>query len=79
MIRDRIIACLLLAVTFAGLVMQRIAAFRDIPEAVAALVTIVAVVSGLTGVWLWVRSSRHRSSGTEVEVEADAGASASND
>ncbi|MFV2011255.1 MULTISPECIES: hypothetical protein [unclassified Micromonospora] len=79
MIRDRMIACLLFAVAFAGLVMQRMSPFSDFPLAVEAVVAVAAVTSGLTGVWLWVRSARQRSSGAEAEVEADAGASASND
>lgn len=77
MIRDRIIACLLFAVAFAGLVMQRVDPFTDIPLAVELVVAVAAVVSGLTGVWLWVRSSRHRSG--DPETGAEAGATTSDD
>ncbi|MFY1650742.1 hypothetical protein ACN27J_07585 [Solwaraspora sp. WMMB762] len=83
MLRDRTIACLLFAVAFFGLVMQWIYPFSDIPEMVSIAITLVSVASALTGVRLWLRSSRQHSGGADVEVEsdgaADAGASGSGD
>ncbi|ROO60945.1 hypothetical protein EDC02_2866 [Micromonospora sp. Llam0] len=78
MFRDRVIACLLFAVAFAGLVVQRISPFSDIPWATGSVVTFAAVVSALTGVWLWGRSTRRRSGGTDSDGEApsEAGADA---
>ncbi|MFV2087550.1 hypothetical protein [Micromonospora sp. LOL_021] len=73
------IACLLFAVAFAGLVMQRMSPFSDLSLAVEAVVAVAAVTSGLTGVWLWVRSSRGRAGGTDAEAESDTGASGSGD
>ena len=87
MLRDRTIACLLFAVAFFGLVMQWIYPFSDIPELVSIAITLVAVVSALTGVRLWLRSSGRRSDGADGEMEsdgaadvgADSGASGSSD
>ncbi|MFY1637836.1 hypothetical protein ACN27F_31950 [Solwaraspora sp. WMMB335] len=74
--RDRILACLLLLVAFAGLVMQRIDPFTDIPWPVAVAVAIVAAASGLTGVWLWVRSSPNRASEEQPPAAAEEPATA---
>ncbi|MFY1699565.1 MULTISPECIES: hypothetical protein [unclassified Solwaraspora] len=79
MLRDRMIACLLFAVAFFGLVMQWIYPFSDIPEVVGIAITVVAVVSALTGVRLWLRSSRQRSDGDDVEMESDGAAEVGSD
>ncbi|WJK36508.1 hypothetical protein [Solwaraspora sp. WMMA2065] len=79
MIRDRVIACLLFAVAFAGLVMQRMSPFSDFPLVVEAVVAVAAVTSGLTGVWLWVRSSRQRSGDPQAQAGAETGATTSDD
>lgn len=80
MLRDRTIACLLFAVGFFGLVMQWTYPFSDIPDAVSIAITLVAVVSTLTGVRLWLRSSRQRSDGDDdVETESDGAADVGSD
>jgi|GEM_PF-2173102 len=75
MFRDRIIACLLFVVALAGLVMQRVDPFIEIPFVTRSVVMFAAVVSALVGVWLWTRSTRRRSGGTDPdgEAESDAG------
>lgn len=61
MLRDRILAVLLLAVALAGLTASKAFPFLDdVPEPVKIAVVLVGAASGLAGVWLWLRKAGPR-------------------
>lgn len=58
MLRDRILAVLLLVVALAGLTASKTFPFLDdFPEPAEIAVVIVGAASGLAGVWLWLRKA----------------------
>lgn len=57
MIRQRVLAVVLLLLAFVALVLSRAFPFVDLPELAKTAIAVAGAACGLTGVWLWLRKT----------------------